>query len=84
MGNLLVGYVAALWPAAESGLPRIAVITAFMAALTFVLVAGIRQTALISGLFTMGKLLLLGGFVLFGLAAVNSEDPAILMRWHDD
>jgi amino acid transporter len=47
IGNLLVGYASALWAAAGSGAPRIVVITTFIAVLTAVLVAGIRETALV-------------------------------------
>lgn len=71
IGNLLVGYAAAFWPAAAAGLPRFLVITAFMLALTWVLIAGIRQTALVSSTFTVGKLLVLGGFIAFGLPAME-------------
>ena len=69
-GNLLVGYASALWPTAGSGAPRIAVITTFMAALTAVLVAGIRETALVGAAFTLGKLFVLGVFILVGLPVV--------------
>jgi basic amino acid/polyamine antiporter, APA family len=71
IGNLLVGYASALWPAAGSGAPRLLVITGFMAVLTGVLVAGIRQTAFVSTAFTVGKVVVLGVFVVAGLPAVE-------------
>jgi amino acid transporter len=77
IGNLLVGYTSALWPAAASGTPRFAVITAFMAALTAVLVAGIRETAFVSTAFTIGKVLVLGVFVAAGLPAMEWERIAV-------
>ena len=70
IGNLLVGYASALWPAAGAGAPRIVVITAFIAVLTAVLVAGIRETAFVSTAFTGGKVSVLGVFIVAGLPAV--------------
>ena len=71
IGNLLVGYASALWPAAGSGAPRIVVITTFIAVLTAVLVAGIRETALVGAAFTCGKLVVLGVFILAGLPVMT-------------
>jgi amino acid transporter len=76
IGNLLVGYASALWPAAGSGAPRIVVITAFIAVLTAVLVAGIRETALVSTAFTAGKLAVLGVFIVAGLPAMAWDQVA--------
>jgi amino acid transporter len=86
IGNLLVGYVSALWPAAGSGAPRAGVITAFIAVLTAVLVAGIRQTAFVGTAFTAGKLVVLGVFIVAGLPAIawdrvtfdSAPDPGAL------
>ena len=71
IGNLLVGYASALWPATGSGAPRIVVITTFIAVLTAVLVAGIRETALVGAAFTCGKLVVLGVFILAGLPVMT-------------
>jgi basic amino acid/polyamine antiporter, APA family len=71
IGNLLVGYASALWPPAASGAPRVILITAVMLALTAVLVAGIRETAAVATLFTVGKLTVLGVFIVVGLPAVE-------------
>ena len=73
IGNLLVGYASALWPAAAAGMPRVFVITVFMVALTAVLVAGIRETAFVSAAFTAGKIVVLGVFVVAGLPAMEWE-----------
>lgn len=70
IGNLLVGYLSALWPEAGSGAPRIVVITAFIAILTAVLVAGIRETAFVSTAFAGGKVVVLGVFIVTGLPEV--------------
>ena len=76
IGNLLVGYASAFWPAAGSGAPRIVVITTFIAVLTVVLVAGIRETAFVGTAFTCGKLVVLGVFIVAGLPVVAWERVA--------
>ena len=76
IGNLLVGYMASLWPEAGSGAPRLVVITAFIAVLTAVLVVGIRETAFVGTAFTGGKLVVLGVFIVAGLPAVVWERVA--------
>jgi amino acid transporter len=76
IGNLLVGYASALWPAAESGATRVVIVTAFIAILTAVLVVGIRETAFVSAAFTAGKLVVLGVFIVAGLAAMGWDRVA--------
>jgi len=76
IGNLLVGYASAFWPEAGSGAPRLALITAFIAILTMVLIAGIRETAFVSTAFTGAKLVVLGVFIVAGLPAVVWERVA--------
>jgi amino acid transporter len=86
VGNLLVGYASALWPAAGAGAPRVVVITAFIGVLTAVLVTGIRHTAFVTTAFTAGKLVVFGVFVVGGLPAMAwdrvafeaSPDPGAL------
>ena len=73
IGNLLVGYTSALWPAAGSGAPRVVIITTFIVVLTAVLVAGIRETAWVGTAFTCGKLVVLGVFILAGLPIMTWE-----------
>ena len=86
IGNLVVAYLSALWPEAASGAPRVVAITVFIAVLTAVLVAGIRETAFVSTAFTGGKVAVLGAFIVAGLPAVEwdrvafegTPDPAAL------
>ena len=73
IGNLLVGYTSALWPAAGSGAPRVVIITTFIVVLTAVPVAGIRETAWVGTAFTCGKLVVLGVFILAGLPIMTWE-----------
>jgi len=65
--NLLVGYLSFFWQAADSGLPRVAVITLVVAGLTAVNIIGIRDVALVTNLFTLAKLLPLLIFIAAGL-----------------
>jgi amino acid transporter len=76
IGNLLVGYLSAVWPAAASGAPRVIVITGFIAVLTGVLVKGIRETAFVSTAFTGGKVAVLGLFIVAGLPAMEWDRVA--------
>lgn len=54
--NLLISYLHALWPAADSALWRPVVISAVVATLTAINLAGVRQAAVVSNGFTIGKL----------------------------
>jgi amino acid transporter len=65
--NLLLGYLSFFWPGAGSGWTRALVITVVVIALTAVNVIGVREAALVSNLFTIGKLMPLLLFVLAGL-----------------
>ncbi len=65
--NLLIGYLSFFWPAVAAGWPRAAVITVVVLALTIINVIGVREAALASNLFTMGKLAPLLLFVIVGL-----------------
>ena len=71
IGNLLVGYLSAVWPQVGSGALRVVVITLSIAILTAVLVAGIRETAFVSTAFAGGKLIVLGVFIVAGLTAAS-------------
>jgi len=64
---LFVDYLGFFWPAADSGLPRVAVITLVVAGLTAVNIIGIRDVALVTNLFTLAKLLPLLIFIGAGL-----------------
>jgi amino acid transporter len=69
--NLLVEYSSLFWPAARSGLIRIAIITIVTTALTAVNVAGVRDAARASNVFTIGKLIPLAVFIAVGLFFLN-------------
>jgi amino acid transporter len=71
--NLLLGYLSFFWPAAGFGATRALVITVVVIALTTVNVIGVREAALVSNLFTIGKLAPLLLFVITGLFFLNPK-----------
>jgi amino acid transporter len=71
--NLLLGYLSYFWPAAGFGFTRALIITVVVAALTTVNVIGVREAALVSNLFTVGKITPLLIFVVAGLFFLNPQ-----------
>ena len=71
--NLLLGYLSFFWQAAGSGWTRALVITAVVIALTIINLIGVREAALVSNLFTIGKLTPLLLFVVAGLFSINPQ-----------
>jgi len=69
--NLFVLYLASLWPPAQHGWARVAVLTGLFGLLTVVNYRGVRQGALASNLLVIGKLIPLLTFTVVGLFACN-------------
>src|SRR5262245_4421074 len=65
--NVLVASLGFYWPAVAAGVPRLAFITAIIAALAWINVLGIRQSAWAVNALTIGKLVPLAIFIVFGL-----------------
>ena len=65
--NLLVDYLAYFWPAAAAGGLRATVIGGAVILLTAVNIAGVRNAARLSNMFTIGKLVPLAIFVVTGM-----------------
>jgi amino acid transporter len=65
--NLMVSYLSFFWPPANTGMVRTAIIVAVVAALTALNVLGVRQAAIASNIFTVGKLLPMIIFIGVGL-----------------
>ena len=65
--NLLVSYLAFFFPALETGMPRILVISVVILLLTAVNFIGVRQSAWLTNFFTIGKLVPLILFAAIGL-----------------
>lgn len=71
--NLLVGYIGYFLPEASVGGWRVAVITAIVVAYTTINILGIRPTALVSNVFTIGKLAPLVLFVTVGVFFIDPQ-----------
>ena len=71
--NLMVSYFAYFRPTASSGWQRALVITGVVISLTIINIVGVRRAALVSNIFTVGKLIPLLLFVAAGLFFVNPQ-----------
>jgi amino acid transporter len=69
--NVLVAALGFYWPSVTTGPTRTALLTAIIAALAFINVLGIRQSAWVVNFLTIGKLVPLALFIVVGLTAVN-------------
>lgn len=74
--NLFLGYLSFFWPATSAGLTRAIVIFVIVIALTTINILGVREAALVSNLFTIGKLVPLLLFVIAGLFFLNPQQFA--------
>jgi amino acid transporter len=71
--NVLVASLGFYWPAVTAGPARTALLTAIIAALAFINVLGIRQSAWVVNALTIGKLVPLALFIVFGLPAIDAS-----------
>jgi APA family basic amino acid/polyamine antiporter len=69
--NLLVGYLGFFWQGATVGFWRVVVITTVVVALTLINILGVRQAALTTNIFTIGKLVPIILFIAAGLFFVS-------------
>src|SRR5439155_15687407 len=65
--NLMVSYLSFFWAPANSGITRAAIIVLVVIALTALNVLGVRQAAIASNIFTIGKLVPMLIFIAAGL-----------------
>jgi APA family basic amino acid/polyamine antiporter len=70
--NLLINYLGFFWPPANVGAWRVIIISATVVLLTIINIVGVRNAAIFSNLFTVGKLIPLILFVAVGLFFVNT------------
>lgn len=71
--NLMVSYLAYFVPAASSTIPRALIIVGVVLALTALNITGVRQAAIASDFFTIGKLLPMLVFIGIGLFFLNPK-----------
>jgi APA family basic amino acid/polyamine antiporter len=75
--NLLVAYLGYFLPTATNPLWRASIIIIVVAVLTTINVIGVRQAAIVSNLFTIGKLIPLIIFIAVGLFFLNHQAFAL-------
>jgi APA family basic amino acid/polyamine antiporter len=71
--NLMVSYLTYFWPPANSTIPRAVIIIGVVLALTALNITGVRQAAIASDVFTIGKLLPMLVFIGIGLFFLNPK-----------
>ncbi len=83
--NLLVIYLSYLWPAATTTWPRAIVITTIVVSLTIVNCIGVRDAAMLSNIFTLGKLIPITLFIAAGLFFLEPKSfiPTQQPGFHD-
>ena len=78
--NLLVAYLGYFLPTATNPLWRASIIIIVVAVLTTINIIGVRQAAIVSNLFTIGKLIPLIIFIAVGLFFLNHQAFALGQR----
>ncbi len=72
--NLLIAYLGFFYPAASEGIIRIALVCFIVVVLTAVNFIGVRQSAILTNIFTVGKLVPLAIFIGIGLFFIKPEN----------
>jgi amino acid transporter len=75
--NLLVNYLTYFWPNATSGFWRPVIIITIVVSLAIINILGVRQAAIVSNLFTIGKLIPMIIFIAVGLFFLNPHAFAL-------
>src|SRR5204863_6310758 len=75
--NLMINYLSFFWAPANTGFIRAGIIVVVVIALTMINILGVRQAAIASNVFTIGKLLPMLIFIAVGLFFLNSSNFAL-------
>ena len=75
--NLLIGYVSYFWSAASANPWRPVIITAIVVVISLVNILGVRDAAIVSDFFTVGKLIPLLLFIAVGLFFLQPQRYAL-------
>jgi len=71
--NLLINYIGYFWPSVTNTLWRSVIIVSVVAVLAFINLLGIRQAAIVSNTFTIGKIIPILIFIAAGLLFLNPQ-----------
>ena len=80
LAQVFVAYLGYFWPPAESGLPRVAIVTGLVVLLTVINIIGVKQSARASDIFTVAKLIPLLVFVAAGLFFISPASFTVATR----
>lgn len=75
--NLMISYLSVFWAPANTGIIRASIIVVVVITLTIINVLGVRQAAVASNIFTIGKLLPMLVFIGVGVFFLNSSAYAL-------
>ncbi len=75
--NLLVSYTSYFWPQATNSLWRPTIIVLVVAVLTVINLRGLTQAAMVSNVFTVGKLIPIIVFIAAGLYFINPQSYSL-------
>ena len=78
--NLMISYLSFFWAPANTGIIRAVIIVAVVIALTALNILGVRQAAMASNIFTIGKLLPMLIFIAAGVFFLDSHAFALGAR----
>jgi amino acid transporter len=78
--NLLVGYLGFFFPKVTIGIPRASIIIFVVVTLTFVNVVGVREAAVTSNIFTIGKLIPIILFIAAGMFFIAPENYSLAVQ----
>ena len=78
--NLMINYLSFFWPPANTGMTRALIIIAVVLILAGLNIIGVRQAAMASDIFTIGKLVPMLIFIAFGLFFLNPHAFALGAR----
>lgn len=78
--NLMISYLSFFWAPANSGLTRAVIIIGVVVALTALNVLGVRQAAIASNIFTIGKLVPMLIFIAIGLFFLHPQSFSLGAR----
>ena len=78
--QVFIAYLGYFWPPAQTGLPKVAIITGLVVFLTVINLIGVKESARASDIFTVSKLIPLLLFVAVGLFFVNPARFALGAR----
>ena len=78
--NLMISYLGFFWPEGSVGAPRATIIVGVVLILTFLNILGVRQAAIASNIFTIGKLVPMLIFIAIGLFFLSPHAFALGAR----